>query len=527
MKSPNRIDLDQKQIDALLQRVKNQELEQGDYEIIKGLIDTLRLLGQAVSEKAASIKRLLHMIFGESSEKKKDLIQNEQADSEDKDHSSSKDSPPKSPPKGHGRNSKDEYTGATTCKVPHESLKPGDVCPECGLGKVYPKEPKTIVRITATAPLTATKYELEKFRCNLCLEIFTAKAPEEAGPEKYDETARSMIALLKYGSGFPFHRLQKLEKSLGIPLPATTQWDLVEQTAIQIFPALDELIRQAAQGEIVHNDDTTMKVQQLIKENKDKSPDRTGMFTTGIVTVRDGRQIAIFATGRQHAGENLEDLLTKRDQDLPPPIHMCDALSRNIPKNLQTLLAHCLTHGRRNFVDVLDNFPEACHHVIEQLALVYKNDELAKEQKMSAQERLEFHQQESGPVMDELRTWCSAQLEDNIVEPNSGLGKAINYMITHWTPLTLFLRVPGAPLDNNICERILKKSILHRKNSLFYRTLHGARIGDLFMSLIHTCTLNRANPFDYLTELQKNFKEMQDAPQNWMPWNYKKNLLNR
>jgi hypothetical protein len=194
---------------------------------------------------------------------------------------------------------------------------------------------------------------------------------------------------------------------------------------------------------------------------------------------------------------------------------------------LQTLLAHCLTHGRRNFVDVLDNFPEECRYVIEQLALVYKNDEFAKEQKMSAQERLEFHQQESGPVMDELQAWCSAQLEENIVEPNSGLGKAISYMLKHWMPLTLFLRVPGAPLDNNICERILKKSILHRKNSLFYRTLHGARIGDLFMSLIHTCNLNRVNPFDYLTELQRNFKEMREAPQNWMPWIYKHNLLNR
>jgi len=519
---PNRIDLDQKQIDALLKRVKNQKLEQGDYEIIKGLIDTLKFLGQAVDQKAASIKRLLRMIFGESSEKKKNLIQNEQTGSEDKGSSNSS-----LKIKGHGRNSKDEYTGATTCKVPHESLKPGDACPKCGQGKVYLKEPETIVRITAIAPLTATKYELEKFRCNLCLQIFTAKVPEEAGPEKYDETARSMIALLKYGSGFPFHRLQKLQDSLGIPLPATTQWDQVKQTGIQIFPAFDELIRQAAQGEVIHNDDTTMKIQQLIKENQEKSPDRTGMFTTGIVSVLDDRQIAIFATGRKHAGENLDDILTKRDQDLPPPIHMCDALSRNIPKSLQTLLAHCLTHGRRNFVDVLDNFPEACRYVIEQLAVVYKNDELTKEQKMSAQERLEFHQQESGPVMEELQAWCSVQLEENIVEPNSGLGKAITYMLKHWMPLTLFLRESGAPLDNNICERILKKSILHRKNSLFYRTLHGARIGDLFMSLIHTCNLNRANPFDYLTELQKNFKEMSEAPQNWMPWNYKKNLLNR
>jgi hypothetical protein len=288
----------------------------------------------------------------------------------------------------------------------------------------------------------------------------------------------------------------------------------------------DELIRQAAQGEVVHNDDTNMKIQQLIKENKEAGPERKGMFTTGIVSVLQGRHIALFATGRQHAGENLEEILKKRDHNLPPPIHMCDALARNIPKGLQTILANCLTHGRRKFVDILDNFPDECRYVIEQLTIVYKNDDMAKEQGMSAQDRLLWHQLESEPVMSELKSWVSAQLEENKVEPNSGLGKALSYMQNHWKPLTLFLREPGAPLDNNICERALKKAIQHRKNSLFYRTLHGARIGDLFMSFIHTCQLNKVNSFDYLTQLQKNLKDALAAPQKWMPWNYSKNLPN-
>ena len=205
---------------------------------------------------------------------------------------------------------------------------------------------------------------------------------------------------------------------------------------------------------------------------------------------------------------------------------MCDALARNIPKGLQTILANCLTHGRRKFVDVLDNFPDECRHIIEQLALVYKNDDIAKKQGMSAQERLVFHQQESESAMTELSRWCAAQLKEHKVEPNSGLGKAITYMQNHWEPLTLFLREPGAPLDNNICERALKKAIQHRKNSLFYKTLHGARIGDLFMSLIYTCQLNEANPFDYLTQLQKNLKDVLAAPHKWMPWNYRENLPN-
>ncbi len=122
--------------------------------------------------------------------------------------------------------------------------------------------------------------------------------------------------------------------------------------------------------------------------------------------------------------------------------------------------------------------------------------------------------------MKRLRTWLDAQLAEKKVEPNSGLGKAIQYMLRHWEPLTLFLREPGAPLDNNLCERALKKAILHRKNSLFYKTLNGAEVGDLYMSLIHTCELCDANPFDYLTELQRHAGELARNPAEWMPWNY-------
>ena len=140
---------------------------------------------------------------------------------------------------------------------------------------------------------------------------------------------------------------------------------------------------------------------------------------------------------------------------------------------------------------------------------------------MTADQRLAFHQVHSGPKMNSLRTWLDTQFKDKLVEPNSGLGKAITYMIKHWKELTQFLKVPGAPLDNNICEQGLKRCILHRKNSLFYRTEHGAYIGDMFMSLIHTCNLMNINAFDYLVALQKNTAALFKDPSQWMPWNYK------
>jgi hypothetical protein len=126
--------------------------------------------------------------------------------------------------------------------------------------------------------------------------------------------------------------------------------------------------------------------------------------------------------------------------------------------------------------------------------------------------------------MNELHIWLEAQLAGKKTEPNSALGKAITYLLRHWRPLTLFLRQAGAPLDNNLCERSLKKAILHRKNSLFYKTGNGAYVGDVFMSLIHSAELCGANPFHYLTQLQRHADELKEAPSQWMPWNYRNTL---
>jgi transposase len=342
-----------------------------------------------------------------------------------------------------------------------------------------------------------------------------------------------MIALLKYGSGLPFNRLEGLQGYLEIPLPASTQWDIVAAVATALTPAFDELIRQAAQGDVLHNDDTTVKILALMgergrrdapvegKEEGDAAEQRTGLFTSGVVALCGGHRVALFFSGRRHAGENLAEVLKHRAAELSAPIQMCDALSRNLPGELRTIVANCLAHARRNFVDIYERFPEQCRYLLEALAVVYRNDATARERQLSAQERLRFHQRESKPTMEQLHDWLKRQLEEKLAEPNSALGGAIRYMLNHWEKLTLFLREAGAPLDNNLCERALKKVILHRKNSLFYQTANGARVGDLFMSLIYTCQLNEVNPFDYLTRLQEHAEQAAANPQQWMPWNYR------
>jgi hypothetical protein len=298
----------------------------------------------------------------------------------------------------------------------------------------------------------------------------------------------------------------------------------VKEAAEPLKPALNQLIWHAAQGEVLHNDDTAMRILRLAREPSDK---RTGIFTSGIVSVWRERRIALFFTGRQHAGENLADVLKRRAQQLGAPIQMCDALSRNAPRaanGVKILLANCLAHGRRQFIDVAASFPQECGYVLESLGMVYGNEALSREQGLDTEARLRFHQQYSQPLMDQLHAWLEEQLAERKTEPNSGLGKAISYLLKHWQPLTLFLREKGAPLDNNLCERALKKAILNRKNAMFYKTLNGAQVGDLFMSLIHTCELNGANSFDYLTVLQRRSADVERAPADWMPWNYRETL---
>src|ERR1043166_6256928 len=309
MKSARRrIDVNLEELDRVLDGARQEPLSEADYDKLKGVLHAMAAM----------------LVRPRNTEKTSTVVETPEGSTTSTGNQPDTDSPP-SP--GHGRNGAEAFGGARKVDVPHLELKHGDRCPECEKGNVYgQKEPKVLVRIVGQAPLAATVYSLERLRCGACGQVFTAQEPEGVGPEKYDETASAMIAQLKYGSGTPFYRLEQLERHLGIPLPATTQWEIVEEAAEVIKPARDELIRQAAQGEVLHNDDTGMKVLKLEREPGDQG---TGGFTRGVVSTTAGRQIALYFTGRQHAGENIADVLKQRAAEAGAAIQMCDALSWN------------------------------------------------------------------------------------------------------------------------------------------------------------------------------------------------------
>jgi len=285
----------------------------------------------------------------------------------------------------------------------------------------------------------------------------------------------------------------------------------------------NHLLWVAAQQPLVYQDDTGARVVSLIKDNNQAEPaPARKAITTSVLRCVGEQTICLFFTGRQHAGENLDDLLALRDPALAPMLWMSDALAANTPKRHgeRVMDLNCLVHARRQFVDIKDFFPSQCEHVISAIATVYHHEAQCTKAELSPTQRLAYHQAHSAPVMDALKGWMEQQLADKQVEPNSRLGQAYSYMLKRWQPLTGFLRIPGAPLDNNLAEQALKLSVRYRNNSLFYKNKHGAYVGDVLSSLIETCRLNGINPIDYLSALLDNRSAVFANPADWLPWNF-------
>jgi transposase len=298
----------------------------------------------------------------------------------------------------------------------------------------------------------------------------------------------------------------------------------VRSAADVVQPIFLELQRQAAAGTVLHTDDTGVKILACLKENERLPADaRQGLHTTGIGARIGEHAVALYFSGRWHSGENLAALVQQRPQDLNPPIVMADAESKNWVGEFAQVVAKCLAHGRRQFIDIAAAFPVECQRVLDDLAQVYRIE--ADTRAMTPEERLVYHQAHSKPILESLREWIEGQLAEHHVEPNSPLGQALRYWLRHWAGLTQFLWAAGAPLDNNFVERILKRAVLHRKNALFFKTEHGAAVGDILMSVIETCALNGVNAFDYLVTLLHQSAAVRACPGDWLPWNYRERLL--
>ena len=400
MRPPELIGATQAQLDELLAQAKPSFSAQ-QYVLLEGVLGTFSYVMLALQNAKTSIKRFRKMLFGASTESRANVLGvNRLKDNElttqsaaPADHDSENEVPSaksdceggpsptpakvpvaaNKPKAGHGRNGAKAYANAPVIQVEVAGLRAGELCPDCNQGKVYGCPPRTLVKVIGQPPLVATVYKLAQLRCHLCDAIFTGPMPAGVGSPKYDPSCASMLALLRYGCGMPFYRLEALQGSLNVPLPDATQWEIVAKAVPGPRAAFEALIGQAAQGQLLHNDDTPARILELIHqraklEAAGQSPSVKAINTSGIVAQCQERKMVLFFTGHAHAGQNLAKVLAYRVSELAPPMQMCDALAANVCPELDTILSHCLSHGRRKFVEVIEHFPTECAYVIEVLA---------------------------------------------------------------------------------------------------------------------------------------------------------------
>lgn len=317
---------------------------------------------------------------------------------------------------------------------------------------------------------------------------------------------------------------------LGVPVPEATPWDQIEVVGDCAYKVFAQLEREAAQGELIFQDDPAVRILSLIKENRERvaaaqaqglsrPKERPGMPTTALVVQVGEHTAMLYYSRRRHAGENLQGLLDQREAGLEKPLAMSDALSSNEVADASMLLrCHCLAHGRRKCSDVEEVLPHECQVVLHVIRQVFDHDEPAREDQRSPEARLAYHQAQSQPLMDGRKGWLDKQRDDHLVEPNSSLGTAIASMRTHWGTLTRFLSVQGAPIANNLAERVVQLCIRQRKHSLFYQSPHSASIASVLTSLIATCLYAGVHAVEYLGALQEHRHEVFLNPAAWLPW---------
>ena len=422
----------------------------------------------------------------------------------------------------------------TVVMHPVTDMTKGDDCPACETGKVYKAPPGNLLRISGHSPFVPEQHVMERLRCNACGAYFTATLPDavladgEVG-QKYGYSARALMAIHKYFAGLPYYRQGSLQQLLGVSISASTSFDQTELLSDAIYPVYQHLMMLAGNAKHYYMDDTTHRIldaKPIEKKvrNSDKTQMRSGVYASGIIaTLEDNHDVVLFDTSIGHAGEFIDQILSLRDENIPMPIIMSDALGSNTPTVCAAIAALCNAHARRQFVDVISHFPLEVEYILERYGTIWTNEHDTIAQSLDPTQRLAYHQAHSLPVMAQIKQWGETKLQSEEVEHNSALGRAIRYFIKHYEGLTCFCRIENAKLDNNEIEAMLKIIVRDRRNAMFHRNQTGATIGDIVTSLIATASEAQINVFEYFILLQQEKEAVKANPAKFLPWNYTAN----
>lgn len=544
---PTQIKLTKQEVESLQLRLQKRELTDDDIVIINAVLDLNFWVQEELAGSKLSIKRL-QKLFGFTTERNSKPQPANNLNNENQSVTPRDEEPDESiglsqegsqwdEEENHGRLAASDYTGLPIEAISHsDELIASGSCPECAAcnsdGKLYRLPPSSVILLESQPLISGTHYQLERSRCRVCSQYFTAQMPQEhQGQPKYANSCYTQIAIWHYYAGVPFKRLEMLQLAQGVPLSDATQYDLMKSMYDSVVePVVSALRQEAADSTMLFFDDTSATIVEQTLENKraETKNDKSAIHATALLAENNGNKICLFDTGTEPAGKSMNKLLKQR-KSAKPFKTMSDASPVNFEDLEDNLMAKwiislCLVHSRRKFHELLTNEDKDIQLVLDIMSKVYQNERHCKQGKLSDKARLIYHQKHSEPLMAALFTWLNNLILHKEVEPNSRFGQAIIYLLKRWEHFTQFLKQPGVALDNNPCEQTIKVLIRYRNNSKIYRTFFGATLGDAYMSLIHTAILAKVNVFDYLNQLQAHQDMVQIHPERWLPWCYLKTL---
>jgi transposase len=398
---------------------------------------------------------------------------------------------PAEPPERHGHGPR-RQEDLPVQDVLYELPEPDRVCGLCG-GQLseWPEQFEDSEEISVVErQFVVVKHRRKKYRCHCGGCVETAPGPLKTKPgSRYSVRFAVEVAASKYLDHLPLERQVRMMRREGLEVDSQTLWDQVEALARHLQPSYEALRQRVLAAPIVNADETFWR--QMGSAEKKR-------WWAWEIACRDAVFHRILDSRSQEAAKDL--LGGYNGTVMADGYGAYGALARDGPS---FRLAHCWAHVRRKFVECEENHPQQAGEVLDLIAQLYgierevpELDVCASEEETAERLRLraELRSSRSRDVVARIREWALAQR----VLPESGLGKAIAYMLGMWRGLTVFLQDPRVPLDNNHAERSLRGMVVGRKNHYGSRSKRGTEVAALFYSLFESAKLCGVEPKSYV-----------------------------
>jgi transposase len=426
------------------------------------------------------LAKLTKQVFGPSTEQRPAGAADDGTSEDDK----SKDEKDKDEKKkrGHGPTKQPKLL---VVDVDHTLEDADKTCPSCGGGLHEMKDQFEEAGEIDVLPMRFIykNHRRQKYTCTCGSCVETALGPDKLVPGgRYSVDFAIYVVMSKYADHLPLERLVRMMARDGLVVTSQTLWDQIERLARIVDSVLPRLLSHILGHGVVGADETTW-------EMFDKKPGQGKSWYVWVLRVDSAVYYAI-RDGRGH--EKVESLLATFAGVL-----MCDGYAGYVKlanKYPSVVLAHCWAHVRREFVETEKTSPALCGEVLDLLGKLYAIEKTCRAPE--GEDLATARDTKSRVVIDEIVAWVYKAVPKCL--PESGLHKAIGYMLNMWPGLVLFLDDPSIPLDNNGTERAVRGPVLGRKNHYGSHSLRGTEVAATLYSLVESAKLNDLEPRLYL-----------------------------